>query len=58
MHVVHPRKKRDMRIQFTVGPARSKVVALLHLHSGTGPHRDKRRSAKVNERATWKKENA
>ena len=57
MHVVHPpRKKRDMRIQVTVGPARSKVLALLRLHGGAGLHRDMRRSARVNERTAWKRE--
>ena len=58
MHVVHPpRKKRDMRIQLTVSPTRCRGLALLRQHGGAGLHRDKRRSARVNERANWKQEN-
>jgi len=54
MHVVHPpRNQRDMGIRLTVGPARSRVLALLRQKSGAGPHCDKRRSARVNERAEW-----
>lgn len=57
MHVVHPpRKKRDTRIRLTVGLLKSKVLALLRLHGGAGLHRDKRRSARVNEQAKWKRE--
>jgi hypothetical protein len=57
MHVVHPpRKKRNMRIRVTVGPARSKMLAVLRLQSGAGPHRDKRRPARVNQRGEWRRE--
>lgn len=57
MHVVHPpQKKWDMRIRLTVGPARSRVRRLLRQQSGAGTHHDKRRLARVNERAAWKRE--
>ena len=56
MHgVCPPKKKWDMRIRLSIRVTRNRMLTLL-ARRGVGPHKDTRRSARVNERARLKRE--